>query len=610
MAEITNKDAAKLVSLIYGTTMNENYEELKSNKLSDLVDLMESNVSSLDVEEKIGGEMTKEEFLDVIDQIKDSDTLMRMEIKDFSNNEKTDFRAMTLVDPENEVNPTIVFRGTAGDSQWDDNLAAIFSSQTPSQKEAAAYVIKSGLDHITLAGHSKGGNMAASCAYLLPEGLIDKVYSYDGQGESQTFLSEISAGKQKYAKSIIYNINEYRDPVSQLLAKTGLDKNSIYFDSGVDYINADLQDKNFNFKMYFFHVHKPNYYLKSEVKVVNRTFVPSRIANKISMMNEIDALPEGVKRTIAQKISGLLYAKDGSNSTKWNDHYWDCVLEAEEVYSRVNKSREDAICRKLSEMYHVDFSKFKLDQEDTSFVVEGAILMCPYCGGLGDLKNIENHGNMIQHKAVASKKDNKPGENIAMQDCECSADAPGLIMDDSESGGVEPCMPEIYHEWVITEPDKVLYIDGEKVEAVLKKSVLGCCRGGIITVEDNGQMDLSAVKKLSLAERVKKAVENNKIIQSKPAKYWINSQKGLFDKTFMDNKLKKMADQINLNIDLAETAINGVTYSLGKAKESADKFIDKTMDSIKQETDSIINRLEDEKDKWIEDVINYQLQFK
>ena len=130
--------------------------------------------------------MTKEEFLDVIDQIKDSDTLMRMEIKDFTNNEKTDFRAMTLVDPENEVNPAIVFRGTAGDSQWDDNLAAIFSSQTPSQKEAAAYVIKSGLDHITLAGHSKGGNMAASCAYLLSKGLIDKVYSYDGQGESQT----------------------------------------------------------------------------------------------------------------------------------------------------------------------------------------------------------------------------------------------------------------------------------------------------------------------------------------------------------------------------------------------------------------------------------------
>ena len=86
---------------------------------------------------------------------------MRIEIKDFTNNDKTDFGAMTLIDPQNKVKPTIIFRGTAGDSQWDDNVAAIFSSQTPSQKEAA------------------------SCAYLLPEGLIDIVYSYDGQGESQ-----------------------------------------------------------------------------------------------------------------------------------------------------------------------------------------------------------------------------------------------------------------------------------------------------------------------------------------------------------------------------------------------------------------------------------------
>lgn len=49
---------------------------------------------------KYGGEMTREEFLDVIDQIRASDTLMRMEIKDITDNEDTNFRAMTLEDPE------------------------------------------------------------------------------------------------------------------------------------------------------------------------------------------------------------------------------------------------------------------------------------------------------------------------------------------------------------------------------------------------------------------------------------------------------------------------------------------------------------------------------
>lgn len=68
--------------------------------------------------------------------------------------------------------------------------------------------------------------MAASCAYLLPEGMVDKVYSYDGQGASKTFLNQISERKQKFSKSIIYNINEFRDAVSQIFMKTGSDKNT------------------------------------------------------------------------------------------------------------------------------------------------------------------------------------------------------------------------------------------------------------------------------------------------------------------------------------------------------------------------------------------------
>ncbi|WP_164473202.1 hypothetical protein, partial [Clostridium sp. E02] len=96
MGEINDKDASKLVSFIYGATINENMNKLKKsnhNKMSDLVKVIEISVTDLPPNQKLGGEMTKEEFLDVIDQVKDSDTLMRMEIKDFTNNDKTDFRA-------------------------------------------------------------------------------------------------------------------------------------------------------------------------------------------------------------------------------------------------------------------------------------------------------------------------------------------------------------------------------------------------------------------------------------------------------------------------------------------------------------------------------------
>lgn len=608
MEEISDKNGAQLVSLIYGTNMVSDYNE-NVRTVSDLVTKMEGSASALSNDENAGAEMTKKEMLDVIDQIKESKTLMRMEIKDFTNNKSTDFRAMTLVDPENIVKPVIVFRGTAGDGQWDDNLSAIFSSKTPSQKEAAAYVANSGLDHLTLAGHSKGGNMAASCAYLLPEGLIDKVYSYDGQGASQSFLRQIPLSKQEFAKNIVYNINEYRDPVSQLLAKMGLDKNSIYFDSGVNYNNADLRNKDFNALLYFCHVHKPNYYLKTEVKITNRTYVPSRLANTISMLNEIDAMPDYLKLLVAPKIAEGLHSKEqNDDSTKWSKEYWDCVMEAEAVYSSVNKSRESTLTDKLSALYNVKFSNFKLIQEDSSFVVEGAFLSCPYSSGIGDLKNIENHGNLIQQKPVASKRDNKPGVNIVMLNCQCSAKAPELLLNDGESEGVKTCAPEIFHDWVITDEDKVLFIGGEKVEAVLKKSVLGCCCGGIISVEHNGQMDLSDMKKLSLVEKAQKAVKDKQLLDSKIVRYTLAKARKIIDNknpiNKFKNKINDAVNSINFIFDTAEAAINFPKTP----KTDKKSIIDQAMDQVNNQIGNVIRQMEAEKENFIWKNINSKIR--
>lgn len=593
MKELDEKESAKLVSLIYGTSMDENWNSLKTHKedttVANLIDEMEESVRTYskdltrDKEGNIiyGGEMTKEEFLDVIDQIRASDTLMRMEIKNFSDDKTTDFRAMTLEDPKHKVKPTIVFRGTAGDAQWGDNFSALFSSQTPSQKEAVKYVMNSGLDHVTLAGHSKGGNMAASCAYLLPEGMVDKVYSYDGQGASSTFLSQISKGKIKYSMNLIYNINEYRDPVSQIFTKTGSDKNTIYFDSGVDYYNADLMGDGFNLKMYFFHVHKPNYFIYPGVTLADRTFVPSRIANQISMWNGLDDLPESLKLKIAKSVAGVLYTDD--SKTEWTDKRWKAVLAAEGIYANVNKSREDELCKCLSELYHVDFSKFKLDQEPTSFVVDGAILACPYCSSTGELKNIEDHGHMIQHKPVASKKDNKAGINIVIEQGQCSSYAVAELEKENETGTIK-CKPDICHEWVLTEPDKKLYIDGQKVEAVLKKSVLGCLNGGIITVEHNGQIDAGDIEQLPPKENRRK-LTGEEILS------------GI--KIEVESSIK---DQIDLRVDLAETLLHG-----------CQGIVDKIQNGI-AETGEALNHafqeLEKAKDLYIQNYIWQQVRFK
>ena len=210
MSSINEYESSNLASFIYGGEMEIVYKENAPKTMKKFVELMEDHIQTLP-SYKIGGQMTRAEYQKKLEQIKSSEVLMRMKIENFENNEETDFRAMTLVDPENEVKPTIVFRETAGNYGWGDNFAAMFSSMTPSQREATKYVANSGHDHVTLVGHSKGGNLAAACAYALPPGMVDKVYSCDGQGLSKTFLSQISGWKQNLALNLVHNINEYRD---------------------------------------------------------------------------------------------------------------------------------------------------------------------------------------------------------------------------------------------------------------------------------------------------------------------------------------------------------------------------------------------------------------
>ncbi|WP_024347239.1 Mbeg1-like protein [Lacrimispora indolis] len=633
MKNLDEKESARLVSLIYGTSMNKNWNTIQDKKnvntVADLIDEMEESVKthSPDLTRdkegniKYGGEMTREEFLDVIEQIRASDTLMRMEIKDITDNEDTNFRAMTLEDPEKDpekkVKPIIVFRGTAGDYQWGDNSAAMFSTQTPSQREAAKYVANSGLDHVTLAGHSKGGNMAASCAYLLPEGMVDKVYSYDGQGASKTFLNQIGERKQKFCKSIIYNINEFRDAVSQIFTKTGSDKNTIYFDSGVDYYNADLPEEGFDFKMYFFHTHKSNYFLKTGLTLMNRTFVPARIANQISMWNGLDALPESLKLKIAKKVAGLMYTNEsdiGQKETEWSNERWEAVLRAEEVYAKVKKSREDEMCQRLAELYHVDFSKFKLDQDPTSFVVEGAILTCDGCNNIGELKNIEDHSNIIQGKAVASKKDNKAGTNILIENAECMLCAvdeiesvlknPETDKKTLESAGTVTCKPEICREWVITDPSIIVDVEGQEVPAVLKKSMLPCLKGGIITVAHNGQIIMSDIEKMSLEESISKKWEQTPKALQKVAAIYTSGLKGEIDRIILTPKKVRnnIKNQIDLGIDMGETLMNGC---IG-LKNGIESGIVKVGEAL----DEAIQQLEQAKDNYLQDYLWKQVQGK
>ncbi|MCF0142860.1 MAG: DUF2974 domain-containing protein, partial [Parasporobacterium sp.] len=113
----------------------------------------------------------------------------------------------------------VVFRGTA-DGEWLDNGLGLTSEGTPQQLEAVRYFDEVArtldletFDRVLATGHSKGGNKVQYITMESDNGyLIDRTYSIDGQGHSDT---AISRWKNKYSAE------EYEDRVSKLYGING-----------------------------------------------------------------------------------------------------------------------------------------------------------------------------------------------------------------------------------------------------------------------------------------------------------------------------------------------------------------------------------------------------
>lgn len=87
---------------------------------------------------------------------------------------------------------TVVFRGTGGEyHSWADNVYGKYMSETDMQRLAADFVRdQCGVyDDITVAGHSKGGNLAQYVTVVCPK-KVDRCISYDGQGFGSSFFEK------------------------------------------------------------------------------------------------------------------------------------------------------------------------------------------------------------------------------------------------------------------------------------------------------------------------------------------------------------------------------------------------------------------------------------
>lgn len=145
--------------------------------------------------------MTTYQWENVLNAIAADETLMNMKITNIKddnayngNKEATGFRAACFTNGEDTA---VIYRGTVGSFQWDDNGEGGTLPTTTSQKQAYQYLLELQYNNeikdnsIYVSGHSKGGNMAQFASLIADKNTdlnIERCLSFNGQGFSQQTL--------------------------------------------------------------------------------------------------------------------------------------------------------------------------------------------------------------------------------------------------------------------------------------------------------------------------------------------------------------------------------------------------------------------------------------
>lgn len=136
----------------------------------------------------------------------------------------------------------VAFRGT-GEGRWYDNGDAFSKEYSPYQEDAAQYfdyaMEKLGVDescNVITTGHSKGGNFSQYVALNSENaGLIDTVYSFDGQGFSPEAIASFKNryGEEFYEQQIqkMYSISGDNDYVNVLGVKAIPEDHTVYIET-------------------------------------------------------------------------------------------------------------------------------------------------------------------------------------------------------------------------------------------------------------------------------------------------------------------------------------------------------------------------------------------
>ena len=200
------------------------FENTVGKSLFEISDLLECKKNSLGI---FPAEINEEEFSIIINTIKKNKELYeKIKIIDVDNSVYGNISGSDRVVNVTflyEDNLIIVYKGTAGDFEWKDNVEGTYNiSDTKQQRMALSYFDEmvekfKDIKKVYVSGHSKGGNKSQYIGVLRGNmSKLERVYSFDGQGFNSIFLKKYNEEIENNRHKIFNICNEY-DYVNILL---------------------------------------------------------------------------------------------------------------------------------------------------------------------------------------------------------------------------------------------------------------------------------------------------------------------------------------------------------------------------------------------------------
>ena len=280
-------------------------KNIVGKSLFEISDLLECKKNSLGI---FPAEINEDEFSNIVNTIKKNKELYgKIKIVDVDNSVYGNISGSDRVVNVTflyEDNLIVVYKGTAGDFEWKDNVEGTYNiSDTKQQRIALRYFDEmvekfKDVKKIYVSGHSKGGNKSQYIGVLRGNmSKLERVYSFDGQGFNSIFLKKYNKEIENNRHKIFNICNEY-DYVNILLFSIA---NKIFIKSTTNIGNDD--DRQSKLKHRFGGFHSPYSMFKNE----NGILILNEVTEQSDIMKNFEKLFEYYNTNMEIEDSKFMY---------------------------------------------------------------------------------------------------------------------------------------------------------------------------------------------------------------------------------------------------------------------------------------------------------------